>query len=167
MAVNKKVQIDFADPSIKAIDHLHDLRDAVRSASLSLNLRRNIVLQYPMPENDRVVLEIRMPEDEAESFVEGKPYGMRLRGISNYLLKECGGRYQRYLVGNRLLTYTLLDGSDNNKTQSEHRGFTMPDRLDAITAFAKLLKRTDEESLDRIERILTILNEDNTDDMEE
>lgn len=154
MAVNKKVQIDFADSSIKAIDHIQDIRRAVENASLNLNMRYNVVLQYPMPENGRVVLEIRIPDEMVESF----SYGKRLRGISNFLLNSCGGRYQQHQVGNRLLTYTLLD-DDGKPDQHEQTGPAMVDRLEAISAFAKLLERSDEEALDQIGRILMILKE--------
>lgn len=154
MAVNKKVQIDFADQRIKAIDHIQDIRRAVESASLNLNLRHNVVLQYPMPENGRVVLEIRLPEEMVDSF----SYGKRLRGISKYLLHNFGDRYRQYLVGNRLLVYTLLDESGNEE-QYEPTGLTMVDRLEAVSKFAKLLERSDEEALDQISRILIIMNE--------
>lgn len=154
MAVNKKVQIDFADSSIKAIDHIQDIRRAVENASLNLNMRYNVVLQYPMPENGRVVLEIRIPDEMVDSF----SYGKRLRGISNFLLNSCGNRYQDHQVGNRLLTYTLLDDS-SQEVNCEQNGPAMVDRLEAISAFAKLLERSDDEALDLIERIMLLLKE--------
>lgn len=100
--VNKKVQIEFADQRIKAIDEIYDIRKAVESASLNLYSRYGIQLQWPMPFDDRVILEVRIPEEMADNFA----FGNRLRGISAYLLDKCGGKYDQYRVGKRLLTYT-------------------------------------------------------------
>ena len=70
MAVNVTVLIDFADSSIRAVDHINDIRDAVRSAGLNLNMRYDVVLQWPMrTEDDRVALEIRMPEELVETWL--------------------------------------------------------------------------------------------------
>jgi len=84
VAVNVTVLIDFADPSIRAIDYIQDIRKAVESAGLNLHMRYDVVLQWPMrTEDDRVALEIRMPEELVENF----SYGRRLQGIAGYLLK--------------------------------------------------------------------------------
>ena len=103
-----------------------------------------------MPDGDRVVVEIKIPDEIAETFAVGN----HLRGISNFLLSRCGDRYQPYLVGKRLLNYTEVQISSY-----EPAGFAMVDRLEAVAAFAKLLERSDEEALDQISRILVILNE--------
>ena len=149
--VTKKIQLEFADPSVRAIDHIQDIRQAAVSAGLNLNSRYDVQLQYPMPTaDDRVVVEIKIPDEIAETFAVGN----HLRGISNYLLSRCGDRYQKYLVGKRLLNY--IEVSD-----SEHKpaGLAMIDRLEAVGAFAKLLERSDDEALDQISRILVILKE--------
>ena len=155
VAVNVTVLIDFADSAIKAIDHLQDIRSAVQSASLNLNMRYNVVLQWPMrTEDDRVALEIRMPEDLVENF----SYGRRLQGIAGYLLKNYPDRYKQHVVGNRLLTYTVLDGSESNLIR-QPAGPSMVERLETIAEFARLLERSDEDSLFHINRIQLILKE--------
>ena len=149
--ITKKIQLEFADPNIQAIDYIQDIRKAVENAGLNLFSRYNVRLQYPMPTSDnKVVAEILIPEDIVETFAIGN----HLRGISNYLLSRCGDRYQRYLVGKRLLYYTEI--TDHNL---ESTGLAMVDRLESIAAFAKLLERSDEESLIQIKKIIDILNE--------
>ncbi|MBO5622663.1 MAG: hypothetical protein J5959_13660, partial [Butyrivibrio sp.] len=61
--------------------------------------------------DDRVALEIRMPEELVENF----SYGRRFQGIAGYLLKYHGDRYKQHVVGNRLLTYTVLDGTESER----------------------------------------------------
>lgn len=149
--VTKKIQLEFADPSVRAIDYIQDIRKAAESAGLNLYSRYDVQLQYPMPTaDDRVVVEIKIPEEIVETFAVGN----HLRGISNYLLNRCGNRYQKFLVGKRLLNYVDVSQSDHEAT-----GLAMVDRLEAVVAFTKLLERSDEEALDQISRILIILKE--------
>ena len=155
MAVNVTVLIDFADSSIRAVDHINDIRDAVRSAGLNLNMRYDVVLQWPMrTEDDRVALEIRMPEELVENF----SYGRRLQGIAGYLLRYHGDKYKQHVVGNRLLTYTVLDGTESER-ERQPDGPSMVERLEAMAEFARLLERSDEDSLFHINRIQLILKE--------
>lgn len=157
MAVNVTVLIDFADSSIRAVDHINDIRDAVRSAGLNLNMRYDVVLQWPMrTEDDRVALEIRMPEELVENF----SYGRRLQGIAGYLLRYHGDKYKQHVVGNRLLTYTVLDGAESERKR-QPAGPSMVERLEAMAEFARLLERSDEDSLFHINRIQLILKEAN------
>ena len=151
MMITKKIQIEFADPRIRAIDCIQDIRKAAENAGLNLFSRFGVQLQYPMPTPDnKVTVDIRIPEKLADTFAAGN----RLRGISSYLLKRCGGKYQQYLVGNRLLNY--LEASDSERTSS---GLPIEDRYNAIVSFTKLLERTDDEALEQISRILAILEE--------
>lgn len=151
MMVSKTIQLEFADPSIRAIDHIQDIRKAAEKAGLNLFSRYEVMLQYPMPTTDnRVVVEIRIPEKIEKTFAVGN----HLRGISNYLLSQCGDRYQQHLVGKRLLNYIEVSG-DNLESSAP----AMVDRLEAIVSFTKLLERSDGEALDAISRILVILNE--------
>jgi hypothetical protein len=148
--ITKKVQIEFANSKIRAIDHIQDIRKAAESAGLNLYSRYDVQLQYPMPEGNNVVVEIRIPEKHADFTI-----GKHLRGISNYLLSKRGEYYRPYLVGNRLLNY-----SDVTEVAAPPKDeFSTSDRLEAIASFAKLLERSDEESLDQINRILVILDE--------
>ena len=151
MMVTKKIQLEFADPSVRAIDHIQDIRKAAENAGLNLYSRYDVQLQYPMPTaDDKVVVEIKIPDEIVETFAVGN----HLRGISNYLLSRCGDRYQKFLVGKRLLNYIEVSESDHKPT-----GLAMVDRLEAIVAFTKLLERSDDEALDQISRILVILKE--------
>ena len=149
--VTKKIQLEFADPSIRAIDYIQDIRKAAENAGLNLFARYDVQLQYPMPTaDDRVVVEIYIPDEIADTFAVGN----HLRGISNYLLSRYGDRYQKFLVGKRLLNY--IEVSD---TDQEPKVLAVVDRLEAIVAFAKLLERSDDEAMDQISRILLILKE--------
>lgn len=149
--VTKTIQLEFADPNVRAIDYIQDIRKAAESAGLNLFSRYDVQLQYPMPTvDDRVVVEIKIPEEIAETFAVGN----HLRGISNYLLSRCGDRYKAFLVGKRLLNY--IEVQESNQPPA---GFSMADRLEAIVSFAKLLERSDDEAMDAISRILIILKE--------
>ncbi len=150
--VTKKIQLEFADPSVRAIDYIQDIRKAAENAGLNLYSRYDVQLQYPMPTaDDKVVVEIKIPDEIVDTFAMGN----HLRGISNYLLNRCGDRYQKFLVGKRLLNYVEVSDSDHNNPT----GLAMVDRLEAIVSFTKLLERSDEEALDQISRILVILKE--------
>ena len=89
-----------------------------------------------------------------EEIVDTFSVGNHLRGISTYLLKRCGGRYDKYLVGKRLLNYIEIP-TPEVKTDK----LPMVDRLEAIVRFTKLLERSDSETLDYINRILIMLKE--------
>lgn len=149
--VSKNVQIEFADPEMKAVDAIQDIRAGVRSASLNLYARYGVRIQTPMLYGrDKVVVEIKLPEEIAGKF----SFGPHLKGVATYLLKSCNGRYDRYVVGKRLLVYTEVAAPD----ASDDR-FPMEERLKAVARFAKLLERFDEEAMDAIDRILAILRE--------
>lgn len=151
MLVSKKVQIEFADSQKRAVDAIYDIRKAAEYAGLNLYSRYAVQLQMPMVyDDDKVVIEIKIPEKIAGSFAVGN----HLRGIALYLLKNCNGRYDQYVIGKRLLNYNEIP-SPEIKTER----LAMVDRLEAIVSFTQLLERSDEEAMDRINRILIILNE--------
>ena len=151
MLVSKNIQIEFADSTMKAVDAIHDIREGVRSASLNLYSRYDVQIQAPMLYGeDKVVVEIKIPEEIVNTF----SIGPHLKGVANYLLKSCNGRYNQYLVGKRLLVYTEIATPD----MSDNR-FPLEDRLEAVAKFAKLLERSDEEAMDAISRILVILKD--------
>ena len=97
--------------------------------------------------DDKVVVEVKIPEEIVDTFA----IGPHLKGVATYLLKQCNGRYDNYLVGKRLLSYTEIAASENK--------FRMEDRLEAVSKFAKLLERSDEEAMDAISKILMIITE--------
>ena len=150
--ITKTIQLEFANPNIRAIDHIQDIRKAAEYAGLNLFGRYDVQLQYPMPTDDNnVVVEIKIPDTMAESFSVGN----RLRGISTYLLKHYRERYEPYLVGNRLLNYIDLQEPVNKQA-----GLSNIARLEAIVSFTKLLERSDEKAMAQIERIIEILEEE-------
>lgn len=151
MLISKSIQIEFADSSIKAIDAIYDLREGVRSASLNLYSRYDVQLQTPMLYGeDKVVVEIKIPEEIVETF----SIGPHLKGVANYLLKNCNGRYNNYVVGKRLLVYTEV--ATPNVLDNR---FPMEDRLEAVAKFARLLERFDDDAMDAISKILVILKD--------
>lgn len=151
MLISKYVQIEFADSSIKAINAIHDIREGVRSASLNLYSRYDVQIQIPVAYGeDKVVVEIKIPKEIVDTF----SIGPHLKGVAAYLLKQCNGRYDQYVVGKRLLVYTEVATPD-----SSEKIYRMEDRLEAVSNFAKLLERSDEDAMDAISRILLILKE--------
>lgn len=149
--ITKYVQMDFTDPTIRAVEAILDIEEAVKSASINLRHRYNIHLQLPRIYDNKVVMKIEIPEKIAETF----SIGPHLKGIASYLLKKCDGRYYRYETYQRLLVYTEIaePGSSNSV-------LPMVYKLEAIEQFAKLLQRSDEAAMDSINRVLTILKED-------
>ena len=151
MLVSKKIQIEFANPSIRAIDCIQDIRKAAESAGLNLFSRYDVQLQYPMPtEDNRVVVEIKIPEEIVNTFAIGN----HLRGISSYLLSKFENRYQHYLIGKRLLNYVEIQ-----ETAPKSMNLSMADRLEAIKDFTLLLERSDDKALNQIMQIISILRE--------
>ena len=151
MLVSKTVQIEFADSRIKAVDAIQDIRKAAEKAGLNLFSRYDVQLQFPMVlDDDKVVVEIKIPAEIVDTFAVGN----HLRGIASYLLKNCNGRYDDYVVGKRLLNYIEIPAP-----QDRTDVMPMVDRLEAIVAFTKLLERNDDEAMDQISRILVILKE--------
>lgn len=151
MMITKRIMIEFADTSIRAIDYIQDIRKAAESAGLNLYSRYDVQLQYPMPtENDRVVVDIKIPERAIDNF----SIGNHLRGISMYLLSNYEERYRKHIVGKRLLNYIEVQ-----EEQIRNSEISMYDRLEAIITLTKLLERSDPEAIDITERIMVILNE--------
>ena len=149
MLVSKLVQIEFANPKMKAINAIQDIRKGVQAASLNLYARHDVQLQWPMPfGDDKVVLEVKIPEDRVESF----SLGNHLRGISAYLLKYCDGKYDEYVVGKRLLNYVEL-----SKIEMAHDSLSLAVRMEMIADFSRLLKRSDSEAIEKINQIRSVL----------
>ena len=149
MLVSKNIQIEFANSSMKAINAIHDIREGVKNASLNLYSRYDVQIQTPMLYgDDKVVVEIKIPEEIVETF----SIGPHLKGVSSYLLKNCNGRYDRYVVGKRLLVYIEVASPSMLKNK-----FPMEDRLEAVAKFSKLLERSDEVAMNAISQILIIL----------
>ncbi|WP_281666410.1 hypothetical protein [Gemella morbillorum] len=150
MLISKNIQIEFADSTIKAIDAIYDIREGVRSVSLNLYSRYGVQIQTPMVYGDDKVVEVKIPEKIVDTFA----IGPHLKGVATYLLKQCNGRYDNYLVGKRLLSYTEIAAPDASENK-----FPMEDRLEAVLKFAKLLERSGEEAMDAISKILMIITE--------
>lgn len=149
--ITKYVQIDFTGPTVRAVDAILDIEEAVKSASINLRRHYNIHLQLPRIYGNKVVMKIEIPEKIAETF----SIGPHLKGVASYLLKHCDGRYHRYGSYKKLLVYTEIaePGSSNNALPTVCE-------LEAIEQFVKLLQRSDEAAVNSINCILTILKED-------
>ena len=114
-------------------------------------------IQTPMVYgDDKVVVEVKIPEEIVNAFA----IGPHLKGVATYLLKQCNGRYDDYLVGRRLLSYTEIAAPDVSENK-----FCIEDRLETVSKFAKLLERSDEEAIDAISKILMIIKEVNQNDI--
>lgn len=148
MLVSKYVQIEFANSSIKAIDAFQDIRNGVEAAALNLYSRYDVQIQTPTLYDDKVVVEIKIPEDTAGNF----SIGPHLKGVANYLLKFCDNKYDDFVVGKRLLVYTVIA----TPQMSDH-SLRIEDRLQAVEDFVKLLKRSDEASINAINEVIKIL----------
>ena len=99
--ITKTVLIEFANPKIRAVDHISDIREAVFYAQGNLLHRHHITLNMPIVIDGFVFVELYLPENIDENFSIGR----HLRGISGYLLSKYGDFYKDYLVGARLLNY--------------------------------------------------------------
>ena len=129
--ITKHVQIDFTGHTVRAVDAILDIEEAVKSASINLRRRYNIHLQLPRIYGNKVVMKIEIPEKIAETF----SIGPHLKGVASYLLKHAE------------------PGSSNNALPTVCE-------LEAIEQFVKLLQRSDEAAVNSINCILTILKED-------
>ena len=103
MFVTKYIKIEFASPNIKAIDALQDIVQAIKHATVNLKSRYDVTIEkLRVYSEDNVIIEMSIPISICENFSIGR----HLKGISNYLLKQCNGKYDEYVVGKRLLFYT-------------------------------------------------------------
>ena len=154
MDILKSIQIEFASSEIKAVDAIADIRNGVTSASWNLRARYGVQIETPVVfGDDKVVVEVKIPEELVSTFA----IGPHLKGVSSYLLKQCNGRYGDYVVGNRLLSYTEIAAPA--APAASDNAFRMEDRLEAVSQFAKLLERSDEEAVEAINKILIIIKE--------
>lgn len=150
--ITKKVMIEFAKPDVKACNHFYDIRRAAKNAADNLASRHDVfVVEIFIDAGNNVIITLRMPEEKAENFAIGN----HLRGISNYLLRNYGDIYKRYLVGRRLLNYVEVPETEHVPIKT----ISLTDRFEMIVSLSKLLERSDDESLDRIMKIADILKE--------
>ena len=147
--ISRFVQLDFADSTIDTSDNIDYIREAVEFAKCNLLSRHGILLEPPIiTEFNRVVIEVKVPEDKNENFSTGK----RLSGISAYLLRTYPEKFHKQ--NNRLFHYI-----ESNTIRNGERGkLSIAVRTDAMAKFAVLLGRNDKESIDKIVKILNILN---------
>lgn len=99
--ITKNICIEFADPRIKAVDHISDICEAADYAHCNLLMRHKIRLHEPYTYKDRVYVKMDIPD----KFGEKINCGNRLRGISAYLIKYKGDFYKKHKVGNRIMFY--------------------------------------------------------------
>lgn len=124
MYIKKLIQIEFANPSIKAMGCIKDIREAATNASINLKDRYDVVLHSPkLCTNAKVYVEIDIPEAIESKFAIGN----HLRGISTYLLKKYGDKYNQYLDGKRLLHF--IDATDLNISDESFANQTVEDMV--------------------------------------
>lgn len=151
MLVTKTVKIEFANSEWHAADCIQDLRKAAKSASLNLYSKYDVQIELPrIVNNTLVVMDMRIPEDIAETFSVGN----HLRGVSAYLMKHCDGRYDDAVVGNRILNYVVIPAPESDDTL-----IPTVQRFSLISEMAELLKNTDCMTNDKIARIIAIMHE--------
>lgn len=152
----KLVRVEFANPEIRSIDHISYISEAVEHASKNL-MRKGVkirILTDTSYKNSSVILNLLIPDEIAEPF----SIGNHLRGVSDYLLKkyEC---YRQFRIGKRLFHYI------ENPSFSQHNELRCPITLDAalnaMSAFANLLHKTDDNSTEKVKKILAILDGNN------
>lgn len=97
---SKTVRIEFANPTVKAIDYISDISKAVRSASKNLYTKHDVVISEPRIEYELVFVDLLIPRQIFSNFKVGN----HLRGISTFLLKH-DDQYRKYCVGTRLLYF--------------------------------------------------------------
>ncbi|MBP5495241.1 MAG: hypothetical protein J6X97_09095 [Lachnospiraceae bacterium] len=154
--ISKFVQLEFADPRIRAIDYIQDIRDAAKNASLNLYSRYDVQLQYPFcTEDNRVIIEIRIPDNKISSFGN---IGNHLRGLSTFLLTKYPNTYNNYTVGKRLLIYVELDSINEQNNSKNTAILTMVDRFEIIASLSKIMERSDVDALETIRSIKELID---------
>ena len=99
------IRVEFADPRIRAIDHIDDLCEAVEHAKWNLHTRHHIEIQPPRKVGDNVLIGISIPDMFPGIFRVGN----HLRGVSKYLLRTYPERYSNFRIGTRLLYYIEIE----------------------------------------------------------
>ena len=106
--ITKTICIEFADPRIRAVDHISDICEAAEYAHYNMLVRHKIRLHEPYVSKDRVYVKMDIPDNFGKKINPGN----RLRGISSYLIKHKGDFYKKHKVGKRVLFY-VEDFYDN------------------------------------------------------
>lgn len=131
MFITKYIKIEFANPNIKAIDTLQDILQAIKHAAINLKSRYDVTIEkVRVYSEDNVIIEMSIPTSICENYSIGR----HLKGISNYLLKQCNGKYDEYVVGKRLLFYTEVP------TPTISIGNTEMDKFEIAQRFINLSK---------------------------
>lgn len=150
--VTKLVQIDFADSNRKAADAIADIRKAQEYVCLNLFGRYDVRLEMPQIAGGKVTMEVKIPDEIADTFA----IGPHLKGIAMYLLKA-DSKYQDFLVGRRLLEYTVLSDSRSFASDS----LTLQDKVSIVSRLVEMIKFDDKDTLVKFSRIRDILEEKN------
>lgn len=101
----KTIKIEFCNPLINIHHAIDDIADAIKNASYNLYSRHGINILKPiLYTSEAVIINLKIPEYFEKTFSVGR----HLKGVSEYLLKQCDGQYNQYVVGTRLMKYTEL-----------------------------------------------------------
>jgi hypothetical protein len=146
--MEKSVQIELATNKTSAYENFADIREAVYSQSLGLYSKYNVQIINVVSNNEKVIMNIRIPDDIVHNF----NIGNHMRGVSAYLIRNKNEKYAQYLVGNRLLKYIEIPTPNENE-----ENISFSNKLSAIGEFIELLKHDDETSREKISKIIEIL----------
>ena len=101
-----EVIIDFANPNLKAVDHIEDFKMAIQNYTRNILLNQGIEISDPYVERSKMFVKLEIPTDIYDEFKACH----KLKSISRFLLKMDNRDYSKYRFKNRLLDFLHLKG---------------------------------------------------------
>ena len=150
--MDKVIQVDLASPKATAYSYFSEIKEALANASQGLNNKYSAKINDIRIVGEQIIINLSLPDTIANNF----KIGYHLRGVSLYLLKNYPEIFTPLIFQKKLLIYTVIPKQDYNP----NAGLTINERLTAISSFTELLKNTDNTSLQKIKKIIKILQED-------
>lgn len=142
------VQIEMASRKTTAHENFDEIKKAVEHAAHGLYANYGVEIQSIQVIDEKVIMKLSIPDAIADNF----SIGNHMRGVAAYLMKFHKEQFEKYLIGRRLLYYTVIPTPTD---ATEYLSVT--DKLNALTKFAELLKYNDTKSKERISQIISIL----------
>ena len=152
------VQIVFADKTLNMTSYKNALNSALYRKSLDMWGRFNVLIYDGEVKGDVFEFYGYFEDDASEKQIKDFQSGSNFRYLSDYLIKY-DSSLQNRRKRNRLLQYKFIEMVENedlilNMTKKDNMGHQY---LDIISSFIELLKKDDEDSVLRVERIKRIL----------
>ena len=150
--MKQTMKVELVNTNTTASEHFPKIKTAIENAAVTLRTKYGIIFSNIQTVDEQVVMSVDLPDTLPPDF----KLGYHLRGVSGYLMRHYNETFAPLVVAKKLLTYTVIP------TQNYHNDteITFNDRFTAIGQFAELLKNSDETSMNKITRILNILQED-------